>query len=199
MRPFLSTVLGLGLIVGLYTAGGASSVVEDAGVIQPSPPMPFDLPFTSPEVLVRSVEVVESIPDPALGEPRSEWFGCTPPEAGTVCGPLIETGLERLVPSDPQSVEDWRPLVEHFFEDRHVDKALRVMRCESRGDPDAKNPRSTASGLFQHLASMWAERSVKAGFEGADVFEPIANVGVAAWLVYEGGGWSHWYPSAHCW
>ena len=200
MRPFLSTVLGLALIVGLFTAGGASSVVDGPSTLSRYAPIPFDLPFTDGPTTPQVADPIQSVvPDPAVEETRVAWFGCEPPRSETVCGPLASTGLERLLPTDPSSVEDWRPLVAMFFEDRHVDKALRVMRCESGGNPNAKNPRSTASGLFQHLASMWPDRSVDAGFAGVDVFDPIANVGVAAYLVYEGGGWSHWYPSARCW
>jgi hypothetical protein len=63
----------------------------------------------------------------------------------------------------------------------------------------SRTQRRAASGLFQHLASMWPERSAAAGWSGADVFDPVANTAVAAWLVYDFGGWSHWYPSANCW
>lgn len=98
-------------------------------------------------------------------------------------------------PAEP-SVE---ALVFTYFDADDAGRALAVIDCESGGDPDAKNPRSTASGLFQHLASMWPERSVAAGWAGYDVFDPRANVAVAAWLVYEGGGWSHWNASKHCW
>lgn len=90
-------------------------------------------------------------------------------------------------------------LVELFFEQDDVDRALEIVNCESGGDPFAKNPTSTASGLFQHLASMWEERSRLAGWAGADVFDPVANVAVAAWLTYERGGWSHWNPTRGCW
>lgn len=69
---------------------------------------------------------------------------------------------------------------------------MRVMACESGGNPLAKNPRSSASGLFQHLARLWPERSVKAGWPGADIFDPEANIAVAAWLYYYGGGPGHW-------
>jgi hypothetical protein len=103
-----------------------------------------------------------------------------------------------LIPVRVGSVSDWRPLVEQFFEPHHVAKALRVIRCESGGDPLAKNPTSSASGLFQHLGSMWRSRSAAAGWAGADVFDPVANVAVAAWLVYDHGGWSHWHPSSGC-
>src|SRR5690606_27920786 len=97
------------------------------------------------------------------------------------------------------SIADWRPLVARFFDPAHVDRALRIMTCESNGRVWAKNPRSTASGLFQHLGSLWATRSAAAGWAGSDVFDPVANVAVAAWLVYDNGGWSHWNASAGCW
>jgi hypothetical protein len=98
-----------------------------------------------------------------------------------------------------KDVEDWRPLVAVYFAPGDVDQALRIIQCESQGKPTAKNPNSSASGLFQHLASAWAERSAKAGWAGADIFDPTANIAVAAWLVYEGGGWSHWNASRWCW
>ncbi len=104
-----------------------------------------------------------------------------------------------LVPDEVEGVSDWRPLVSVFFDASHVDRALRIISCESRGDRRAKNPISTASGLFQHLGSLWPQRSAAAGWAGSDVFDPVANVAVAAWLVYDHGGWSHWAPSAGCW
>lgn len=107
--------------------------------------------------------------------------------------------LLALVPTHATSPEDWRPLVEQFFAPEHTDRAVRVLACESGGNPLAKNPNSSASGLFQHLGSLWDDRAVAAGEPGADIWDPIANTQIAAWLVYEGGGWSHWNPSAHCW
>jgi hypothetical protein len=95
--------------------------------------------------------------------------------------------------------EGWRPLVEHFFDAEDVERALAVMACESKGDPAAKNPRSSASGLFQHLASQWGPRAEAIGYPEASVFDPVANVAAAAWLVYDGGGWSHWNASRGCW
>lgn len=92
-------------------------------------------------------------------------------------------------------VERWRPVVEMYFPEDRVDWALRIMECESHGDPEAKNPNSSASGLFQHLARLWPERAAKAGFADADVFDPFANVAVAAWLL-ENGGTSHWVCKA---
>ncbi len=88
-------------------------------------------------------------------------------------------------------VEQWRPLVEQYFRPDDVPWAMRVMACESGGDPYAKNPTSSASGLFQHLARYWDERSAKAGWAGASIWDPEANIAVAAWLFYTGGP-GHW-------
>ncbi len=93
------------------------------------------------------------------------------------------------------AVERWRPVVEMYFPEDRIDWALRIIQCESHGDPTAKNPHSTASGLFQHLASLWPERSAKAGFADADVFDPFSNVAVAAWLL-ENGGPGNWVCKA---
>lgn len=93
------------------------------------------------------------------------------------------------------NVERWRPVVDMYFPADRVDWALRIMECESKGKPDAKNPTSSASGLFQHLARLWPPRAEAAGFAGADVFDPFANIAVAAWLL-ENGGPSHWVCKA---
>lgn len=92
-------------------------------------------------------------------------------------------------------VERWRPVVESYFPGDRVDWALRIIECESKGEPAAKNPRSTASGLFQHLASLWDDRAVAAGWAQADVFDPVANIAVAAWLL-DNGGPGHWVCKA---
>ena len=93
------------------------------------------------------------------------------------------------------AVERWRPVVDMYFPEDRVDWALRIMECESKGKPDAKNPTSSASGLFQHLARLWPPRAEAAGFADADVFDPFANIAVAAWLL-ENGGPSHWVCKA---
>ena len=103
----------------------------------------------------------------------------------------------------PPNVERWRRLFERLFEPEDVETALRVVNCESRGDPEAKNPRSSASGLWQHLARYWGptwnrqrlpggNRAARAGIPGASIWDPEASTIVAAWLVYEAGGWIHW-------
>lgn len=104
----------------------------------------------------------------------------------------IEPSRDIFAPLSDDPVERWRPLVRRYFLPEHVDWALAIIRCESTGNPDAKSRRSTARGLFQHLETYWAERSTKAGVAGASIYDPEANVIVAAWLFYEGGGPRHW-------
>ncbi len=99
---------------------------------------------------------------------------------------------DRAAARPRKGIDRWRPLVSLYFEPRDIDWAMAIIKCESRGDPNARNPRSSARGLFQHLARYWPKRSQKAGWEGASIYDPEANIAVAAWLFYEGGGKSHW-------
>lgn len=94
----------------------------------------------------------------------------------------------------PPAVEQWRPLVVQFFPSHRVEEALRILNCESNGDPNAVNPYSGASGLFQFLPSTWATTAPKAGYPTSSPFEPEANVASAAWLAnrYEELGHYYW-------
>jgi hypothetical protein len=71
-----------------------------------------------------------------------------------------------------------------------ADQLLRVAYCESRYNPGAYNA-SGAAGLFQFLPSTWAANSVRAGFAGASVFDPVASANVAAFMFARGqaGQW----------
>lgn len=92
----------------------------------------------------------------------------------------------------------WRPLIEaHFAPDLVLD-ALVIVQCESLGDPDAYNPNSGASGLFQFIPGTWAVASVRAGVGGQSVFDPEANVIAASWLAeyYRSRGSDPWRPWA---
>ena len=91
----------------------------------------------------------------------------------------------------------WKPVVEEVLEDYgipdQVDAFMRVMHCESRGDPDAYNVSSGASGLMQHLQYYWQDRADAIGMSDATPFNPIANIYASAWLLTTaGGGWVHW-------
>ena len=96
----------------------------------------------------------------------------------------------------PEQVEVWRPLVGLHFYPEDINMALRILWCESRGDANAKNPTSTASGLFQHLRFWWSGQSAYPAF---DPFDPNESVKAAAYLRYTRGNWGDWNPSKHCW
>ncbi len=79
-------------------------------------------------------------------------------------------------------------------------------RIESSAKPTDKystavNKSSGASGWFQHLPKFWIERTERSGmFDGFHILDPVANVGMAAWIYFNlHGGSSHWYPSRSCW
>jgi hypothetical protein len=95
----------------------------------------------------------------------------------------------------PGSVEQWRSLVSQFFPANRVEEALRIIDCESNGNPSAVNPYSGASGLFQFLPSTWATTAPSAGYGGASALDPEANIASAAWLAnrYEELGYSYWH------
>jgi soluble lytic murein transglycosylase-like protein len=66
---------------------------------------------------------------------------------------------------------------------------LRVAWCESKYNPYAVNTRSGASGLFQFMPATWAANSVRAGYGGASVFDPVASANTAAYMFARGQAW----------
>ncbi|MBT8212031.1 MAG: hypothetical protein KJN71_02675, partial [Acidimicrobiia bacterium] len=101
------------------------------------------------------------------------------------------TELEKARKGITPKVEAWGQLVASYFPEDQYWNALQVMACESRGTPTALNPISDAAGLFQFLPGTWLIASKGSGFEGADPYEPEANVASAAWLVQRSIDWEH--------
>lgn len=86
------------------------------------------------------------------------------------------------------SVEQWRPLVAKYFPAGEVDRALCVMKHESGGNPNAKNPNSSARGLMQVLASLWAPAY---GVSYEDLYAPTTNMSIAR-KIWDQQGWGAW-------
>ena len=86
-------------------------------------------------------------------------------------------------------VAQWADLVAVYFAPGDVSTALCLIGFESKGDPNAYNPSSGASGLMQVLRS-WAP---KFGVSSADLFDPATNLRISASLKAS-GGWRHWSP-----
>ncbi|MDH3191055.1 MAG: transglycosylase SLT domain-containing protein [Acidimicrobiia bacterium] len=146
-----------------------------------------------------ALEGVEAAAAKAAEEDRQDTTTTTatttPGSATATTSPSAATTTTSSYPwTPPPEVEQWRSLVAQFFPANRVDEALHIMWCESRGDPNAYNPYSGASGLFQFIPSTWATTAGLAGFPGASPFDPVANTGSAAWLAnrYEELGQYYW-------
>lgn len=129
--------------------------------------------------------------------PEDPTTSTTPTTTPVGDQPTTTTTLPEPPPGDsdfPAAVERWRPLVSAYFPGGRVNEALSVIKCESLGDPDAYNPYSGASGLFQFIPSTWATVSASAGFSGTSPFDAEANIASAAWLTnyYSNLGRSPW-------
>lgn len=107
---------------------------------------------------------------------------------------------EDLVPAvcaephtDFEAVNRWCTLVAGYFEPEWIHWAMHIIDCESDGDPDANRdkPGRSHKGLFQHSTRYWDDRARRAGWEGADIYDPEANIAVSAHLLATGGT-SHW-------
>ncbi|MGB9357624.1 MAG: transglycosylase SLT domain-containing protein [Acidimicrobiia bacterium] len=140
-------------------------------------------------------------PDAAQAYAKAVYLGERSAEASDFIGDAERAVVDALAGAvggaDADPVTRWRPLVEEYFPRDLVDQALAIIECESNGDPAARNPRSSATGLFQFLSRTWENASGPAGFEGASPLDPEANVAAAAWLVdysLDAGhsAWKHW-------
>ena len=97
----------------------------------------------------------------------------------------------KLKPGHEEATLRWKPLVKRYFGPSDVNRALCTISYESGGNPKAKSRSGTYRGLLQHNMRYWDSRARKAGWPGASVYNPEANIAVSAWLVNQ-GGWSHW-------
>jgi hypothetical protein len=73
---------------------------------------------------------------------------------------------------------------------------LRVANCESGYNWSSKNRSSSASGVFQYIASTW--RNTEAGRAGLSPFDADANVHMAIASIAS-GGIGNWNASRGCW
>ena len=97
------------------------------------------------------------------------------------------------------AVEQWRLLVKQAIQHfggpvSDVPRFLRIMQCESNGDPNAYNESSGASGLMQHLhPPYWEARTRSAGYPDASPFNAEANIYASAYIIYHSpNSWQHW-------
>lgn len=133
------------------------------------------------------------------------WVTTTASSAGAAEG--LDSEVVRLVrliddPDDSVGPPRWLvALISEHFPASERERAFKVSFCESRWDPDAENPRSSATGLFQFLRKTWnwvADSTGSPSFAQGGPYDPEWAVRNAAWLA-ENGGWQHWAPSRACW
>lgn len=91
------------------------------------------------------------------------------------------SGSDVATPPPITGVEQWRPLVAAYFPPNHVDRMLRIMQCESGGNPNAWNRKTNDRGLFQIHQAIWQK-----AWPG-DHFNPYVNVAVAYQIWLEQG------------
>ena len=141
-----------------------------------------------------SIELMEELQDFAARHPgfHSPLPPPTPRQTSPTATKTAPGATDATFRGMGAGVEQWRGLVAVYFPEQ-VDQALRVMSCESGGNPNAYNP-SGASGLMQVLAS-WADNF---GYVPAQLFDPAINLAVSR-ILYDDGGWRHWRASQHCW
>ena len=158
--------------------------------------MKFSDSFTPVQVILEP-SPAPSVPSPP--EPSPAPSVPSPPDPSPTPPPATE-------PYDPGVNETFIPNVERWRDDviaaiaayggpaTDVDLFLTIMHRESRGLPEATNQMSGAAGLMQHMPQYWDARANSAGYAGASPYDPIANINVSAWLLYQatGGGWGHW-------
>ena len=202
-RLWSLTILGLlfwlGTAMAPSTSGGGPTTTTSSGVTTTSANRAFDRPLLPwPPAYCAAV-----CPDPPVepSQGSDEWRPTSGATTTTAAPhPPREPVITAARPpaAAPRPVEEWRSLVAAYFLPGDVDQALRVISCESGGDPNAQNASSGAAGLFQHIPAYWEARAAAAGMSGASIYDPIANVAVSAYLVYT-DGWGHWSASAACW
>jgi hypothetical protein len=176
VRRWRSPLVTLTMFASLWALGSAVAPIGQESV--QAPQTLADLTSTTPPEPVLWLD-----PDPLEDPPHSERLAC----------------VDEVCPDSNTDAADWKTLVSRYFKTEHVDRALRIIRCESGSNASAANSISGAAGLFQHLPRYWAGRAEAAGFAGASIFNAEANIAAAAWLVYHGGGWAHWAASSSCW
>jgi hypothetical protein len=128
-----------------------------------------------------SIELLDEYTDMATRHPG--WFGRTVPHT------------HRPRRTYTGGVEQWRPLVERYFRSSDVNTALRIIACESGGNPLAKNRSSSAAGLWQFLRSTWDRAAGNTGspsYAAGGPYDPTWATINAAWLRARGSGWNQW-------
>ena len=127
----------------------------------------------------------------ALPPPQGAFNLASPPSCvGPLCDPCPDgEGEERVRCWVEAALQVWDGPVEE------TELAVRVAWRESRFDPAAKNPKSSATGLFQFINSTW--RWVADELELEDRTDGWQNTLAAVWLAGRDRWRTHWQVCAN--
>ena len=142
--------------------GDVPTAVTEAGATSPAVPG-LGLVY-QPAALFPTMPAAQLDPSPALPTPTATLVSASHYYVGG-------------------GVEQWRGLVEAIFPAENVESVLRVMQCESGGNPNAVSP-TNDHGLMQINAVNFAR------FGGRSPYDPEANLEVA--YAMSAGGTSFW-------
>lgn len=84
------------------------------------------------------------------------------------------------------------------YDDYVISDFIKIARCESgfNLDPNAKNPNSTATGIYQFINGTWHSYC-----KGKNVYNFVDNIDCFYKVLEVDGikGLNHWNASKHCW
>jgi hypothetical protein len=184
--------LAVAAVVAVVAMAAAVYTSTDTfdGLVATTHPLGITFEQTQPPTTTTTTRPTPTTRRVTLTVPVSTLPPVTRPDPTTTTTVPAVTVPASTLPDPPVvtgGVEQWRELVSAFG--WNVDVALCLMWLESRGDPNAQNPSSGASGLMQVLPS-WADNF---GYTPADLFDPVVNLTIS-YALYVDGGWSHWSP-----
>lgn len=128
-----------------------------------------------------------------MGEPQNGWYPLSfHGTKGWASGDYLTTGSVWVPDSgDTEYTRDEIIQIIYAAADKYGQPRsdmLRVAQCESVLDPNAVNPASGVSGLFQFLPSTWATTP----YADEDIFDPVANAEAAGWM-WANGRRNEWH------
>jgi len=104
------------------------------------------------------------------------------------------------VASKVEYVLEHTDLVQRYFKEDDILRALGVIYCESSGKAEAVGVNTNGTkdvGLWQFNDNTWLWLKPKLGIINKRTNVEVSTA-VASWLVYN-DGWHHWNSSKHCW
>ena len=153
-------------------------------------------------LLVASVITITPVGQPAVNfdaltlDQQMGFVQTIRPQAPIVVPVQFSTGRVVVMPPSPLPPAQVDSLIRQHFQEADVALALRIAWCESRYDTNAKNPHSSASGLFQVMEGWWS--GAWSSYPAFNPYDAEQNVKFAAWLFYNSGK-QNWNPSRGCW